>query len=35
MNQTGEDYLLYDADDEAINVWLEAYNKSKINSFFH
>jgi UDP-N-acetylmuramoylalanine--D-glutamate ligase len=21
MNQTGEDYLLYDADDEAINAW--------------
>ncbi|MFY7728922.1 MAG: UDP-N-acetylmuramoyl-L-alanine--D-glutamate ligase [Flavobacterium sp.] len=28
MNQTKEDYLVYDADDEAINNWL-AHNKTK------
>lgn len=28
MNQTKEDYLVYDADDEAINDWL-AHNKTK------
>jgi len=28
MNQTEEDYLIYDADDEAINNWLQN-NKTK------
>jgi UDP-N-acetylmuramoylalanine--D-glutamate ligase len=34
MNQNEEDYLIYDADDEAIAEWLKTYNKSQINSFF-
>jgi UDP-N-acetylmuramoylalanine--D-glutamate ligase len=28
MNQTEDDYLIYDADDEAISAWLEN-NKTK------
>ena len=35
MNQTEEDYFIYDADDEAISDWFKTkQNKSKINSFF-
>jgi UDP-N-acetylmuramoylalanine--D-glutamate ligase len=30
MNQTEDDYLIYDADDEAITEWLEN-NKRKLN----
>jgi UDP-N-acetylmuramoylalanine--D-glutamate ligase len=29
MNQTKDDYLIYDADDEAINNWL---NNNKVNA---
>ena len=34
MNQTEEDYLIYDADDEAIEQWLKTHNtKSKLIPF--
>jgi UDP-N-acetylmuramoylalanine--D-glutamate ligase len=32
-NQTEDDYLIYDADDEAIAAWLYKQNESTINSF--
>jgi UDP-N-acetylmuramoylalanine--D-glutamate ligase len=35
MNQTEEDYLIYDADDEAIQNWLKNNKtKAKLSSFF-
>ena len=34
MNQTEDDYLLYDADDEAINEWFKTHTtKAKVNPF--
>jgi UDP-N-acetylmuramoylalanine--D-glutamate ligase len=34
MNQTEDDYLIYDADDEAITEWLKN-NKTKAKLTFH
>jgi UDP-N-acetylmuramoylalanine--D-glutamate ligase len=31
MNQTEDDYLIYDADDEAITEWLKKTIKRKLN----
>jgi UDP-N-acetylmuramoylalanine--D-glutamate ligase len=31
MNQTEDDYLIYDADDEAITEWLKRTIKRKLN----